>query len=87
MPHNASTLSFRLPGVILAIQMMEEPLGGPKPLQAWGFVAIATASLLVLGFYIAADELGTVWSKWGAFLSFAILVCTLNWGCNVSEEG
>jgi len=64
--------------------MMEDPLGGPKPLQAWGFVAIALASLLVLCFYTGEDYLGHNLAKWGGFASCSILIGALNWGCNVS---
>ena len=73
----------RIPGVVLAIRMME-PMGGPKPLQAWGFVAIAAASLLLLCFYAFGEYIGHFWAKWCGFISCCLLIGTLNWGCNVS---
>lgn len=80
--HNALVATMGIPGVICAIRMME-PMGGPKPLQAWGFVSIGLASLLLALLYHNADSMGG-FAKWGSFVACCCLIFTLNWGCNVS---
>jgi len=77
-----------IPGVICAIKMME-PMGGPKPLQSWGFVLIGIASMMVAFFYESEDNedddnSSGAFRKWGGFVSCCLLIFSLNWGCNVS---
>jgi PHS family inorganic phosphate transporter-like MFS transporter len=81
--HNALIASMGIPGVLLAIRMME-PIGGPKALQLWGFVSIGIASVLVAVSYgISKDG----WFQtWIAIAACSLLIFTLNWGCNVSRR-
>lgn len=79
---NAFVSSMGIPGVVLAIRMME-PMGGPKPLQAWGFVSIGIASAFLAAFFRSGDNVGNI-ERWGAFAVCCSLICALNWGCNVS---
>eukprot|EP00978_Attheya_sp_CCMP212_P043301 scaffold280108_cov44-Attheya_sp.AAC.2 len=62
---------------------MMGPMGGPKPLQAWGFVAIGTCSILVAVLYHGGEDVAP-WKRWGAFAACCCLIFSLNWGCNVS---
>lgn len=81
--HNALIASMGIPGVVLAIRMME-PIGGPKALQLWGFVSIGIASVLVAVSYgISKDG----WFQTCiAIAACSLLIFTLNWGCNVSRR-
>jgi len=75
--------SMGIPGVICAIWMIE-PMGGPKPLQGWGFVLIGAACSMLSFFYSGANSTSLV-SKWGSFVSCCLLIFALNWGVNVSS--
>jgi MFS family permease len=80
--HNALIASMGIPGVLLAIRMME-PIGGPNPLQLWGFVSIGVASMLVAVSY-ASSNAGR-FQTYMAIAACSLLIFTLNWGCNVSS--
>jgi PHS family inorganic phosphate transporter-like MFS transporter len=81
--HNALVASMGIPGVVLAIQMME-PIGGPKPLQLWGFISIGVASMLVAVSY-GSSNAGR-FQTYMAVVACSLLIFTLNWGCNVSSH-
>jgi len=73
---NLGAFFMGLPGVISAIWVLRSV--GPKMLQAWGFVAIGSASM-VLAVFLSSNSAETP-----AFLASYLLIFTLNWGCNVS---
>ena len=79
---NAFVSSMGIPGVLAAIYMLE-PMGGPKPLQSWGFIMIGVSSLLIALFSSHNDQ--KIGNKLVAFLVCSFLIFALNWGCNVSE--
>mmetsp|Transcript_12865 Transcript_12865/g.23293 ORF Transcript_12865/g.23293 Transcript_12865/m.23293 type:complete len:284 (+) Transcript_12865:877-1728(+) len=82
--HNLLVSVLGIPGVLYAIKMMG-PMGGPKPLQAWGFVAIGTCSILVAVLYHGGEDVAP-WKRWGAFAACCCLIFSLNWGCNVCNK-
>lgn len=88
--HDMVVSSMAIPGVICALRMMGG-MGGPKILQAWGFVAIgvlcALLSILTLAAPVGNGEDGdaeVLSHEYAAFLLCCLLIFALNWGCSVS---
>lgn len=80
---NAIVSIMGIPGVVAAIWMME-PMGGPKPLQGWGFALIGASSIMIALYSHGGDE-NSINNPWGAFFVSSSLIFALNWGCNVSN--